>query len=124
MPSSLNYKNVGQTPALRLGTLTDAVIISSSGMDVKPPRTYSTSYDGDNEPTTALGGDIVASDPINKTFKEADLQDFRTGNKLYVVWVVIHYSDVFGKNHYTRFCRFFKTANSATGPFQTGNDGN
>jgi hypothetical protein len=54
---SLNYKNVGQTPALGLRTLTDAAIISSSGSDVKPPRTYSTSYGGGNEPTVALGGD-------------------------------------------------------------------
>jgi hypothetical protein len=77
MTSSLNYKNVGQTPALGLRILTDAVIISSSGSDVKPPRTYSTSYSGDNEPTIALGGDIAASDPVNRTFKEAELEEFR-----------------------------------------------
>jgi hypothetical protein len=110
MSSSLTYKNVGQTPALGLRTLTDAVIISSSGSDVKPPRTYSTSYDSDNDPTTVLGGGIDASDPINRgvPFKEAELVEFRAGNKLYVVWGVIYYADVFGKTHYTRFCRYFK----------------
>ena len=125
MASSLNYKNIGQTPALGLRTLTDAVIISSLGSDVKPPRTYSTSYGVDNEPTTALGGGIAASDPVNKTFKEAELEDFRAGNKVYVVWGVIYYSDVFGKNHYTRFCRYFK--NGELGRWilcQTGNDSN
>ena len=125
MASSLNYKNVGQTPALGLRTLTDAAIISSSGSDVKPPRTYSTSYGGDNEPTIALGGDIAASDPVNRTFKEAELEEFRAGSKLYVVWGVIYYSDVFGKNHYTRFCRYFKNDELRHWtPCQTGNDGN
>jgi hypothetical protein len=123
MASSLNYKNVGQTPALGLRALTDAVIISSSGSDVKPPRTFSTSYGVDNEPTIALGGGIAASDPINRTFKEAELEEFRAGSKLYVVWGVIYYSDVFGKNHYTRFCRYFK--NGELGRWilcQSGND--
>jgi hypothetical protein len=123
MASSLNYKNVGQTPALGLRTVTDAVIISSSGSDVKPPRTYSTSYGGDNEPTIALGGGTAASDPVNRTFKDAELEEFRAGSKLYVVWGVIYYSDVFGKNHYTRFCRYFK--NGELGRWmlcQTGND--
>ena len=125
MASSLNYKNVGQTPALGLRTLTDAAIISSSGSDVKPPRTYSTSYGGDNEPTIALGGDIAASDPVNRTFKEAELEEFRAGSKLYVVWGVIYYSDVFGKNHYTRFCRYFRNDELRRWtPCQTGNDGN
>jgi hypothetical protein len=112
MSSSFTYKNVGQTPALDLRTLTDAVIISSSGSDVKPPRTYSTSYDSDNDPTIVLGGGIDASDPINRgfPFKEAELVEFRAGSKLYVVWGVIYYADAFGKNHYTRFCRYFKNA--------------
>jgi hypothetical protein len=125
MASSLNYKNVGQTPALGLRTLTDAVIVSASGADVKPPRTYSTSYGGDNETTIALGGGTAASDPVNKTFKDAELEEFRAGSKLYVVWGVIYYSDVFGKNHYTRFCRYFK--NGELGRWmlcQTGNDSN
>jgi hypothetical protein len=110
MSSSFSYKNVGQTPAIGVRTLTDAVIISSSGSDVKPPRTYSTSYDSDNDPTLVLGGGIDASDPINRgsPFKEAELVEFRAGSKLYVVWGVIYYADVFGKNHYTRFCRYFK----------------
>jgi hypothetical protein len=110
MSSSFTYKNVGQTPALGLRTLTDAAIISSSGSDVKPPRTYSTSYDSDSDPTAVLGGGIDASDPINRgsPFKEAELVEFRAGSKLYVVWGVIYYADVFGKNHYTRFCRYFK----------------
>jgi hypothetical protein len=126
MSSTLNYKNVGQTPALGLRTLTDVVIISSSGSDVKPPRTYSTSYGGDNEPTIALGGGIVASDPINnRAFKETELEEFRAGSKLYVVWGVIYYSDVFGKNHYTRFCRYFKNGEPGRWtPCQTGNDSN
>jgi hypothetical protein len=125
MASSLNYKNVGQTPALGLITLTDAAIISSSGSDVKPPRTYSTSYGGDNEPTIALGGGIAGSDPVNRTFKEAELDELRAGSKLYVVWGVIYYSDVFGKNHYTRFCRYFKIGEvSRWNLCQTGNDGN
>jgi hypothetical protein len=110
MSSSFSYKNVGQTPALGLRTLTDAVIVSSSGPDVKPPRTYSTSYDSDNDPTIVLGGGIDASDPINRgsPFKEAELVEFRAGSKLYVVWGAIYYADVFGENHYTRFCRYFK----------------
>jgi hypothetical protein len=125
MASSLNYKNVGQTPALGLRTLTDAVIISSSGSDVKPPRTYSTSYGGDNEPTITLGGGIAASDPVNRTFKEAELEEFRAGSKLYVVWGVIYYSDVFGKNHYTRFCRYFKNGELGRWTLcQTDNDSN
>jgi hypothetical protein len=125
MSSSLNYKNVGQTPALGLRTLTDAVIISSSGSDVKPPRTYSTSYGGDNEPTTALGGGIAASDPVNRTFKEAELEEFRVGSKLYVVWGVIYYSDVFGKNHYTRFCKYFKNGELSRWTLcKTDNDSN
>ena len=126
MSSSLNYKNVGQTPALGLRTLTDVVIISSSGSDVKPPRTYSTSYGGDNEPTIALGGGIVASDPVNnRAFKETELEEFRAGSKLYVVWGVIYYSDVFGKNHYTRFCRYFKNGELSRWTLcQTGNDSN
>jgi hypothetical protein len=126
MSSTLNYKNVGQTPAVGLRTLTDVVIISSSGSDVKPPRTYSTSYGGDNEPTIALGGGIVASDPVNnRAFKETELEEFRAGSKLYVVWGVIYYSDVFGKNHYTRFCRYFKNGEPGRWtPCQTGNDSN
>jgi hypothetical protein len=125
MTSSLNYKNVGQTPALGLKSVIDAVIISSSGMDVRPPRTYPTSYGGDNEPTTALGGGIAASDPINRTFKEAELEEFRAGSKVYVVWGVMYYSDVFGKNHYTRFCRFFKNNElSRWALCQSGNDSN
>jgi hypothetical protein len=125
MASSLNYKNVGQTPALGLRTLTDAVIISSSGSDVKPPRTYSTSYGVDNEPTIALGGGIAASDPVNRTFKEGELEEFRAGTKLYVVWGAIYYSDVFGRNHYTRFCRYFKNGELSRWILcQTGNDSN
>ena len=124
MSSTLNYKNVGQTPALGLRILTDVVLIPSSGLDVKPPRPYSTSYDGDNEPTGALGGGIVASDPVNnRAFKEADLVEFRAGSKLYVVWGAIYYSDVFGKKHYTRFCRYFKNGEASRWtPCQTGND--
>ena len=123
MASSLNYKNVGQTPALGLRTLTDAVIISSAGSDVKPPRTYSTSFGGDNEATTALGGGIAASDPISRTFKESELEEFRAGSKLYVVWGVIYYSDVFGKSHYTRFCKYFKNGEPSRWMLcQTGND--
>jgi hypothetical protein len=125
MASTLNYKNVGQTPALGLITLTDAVIISSSGSDVKPPRIYSTSYGGDNETTIALGGGIAASDPVNRTFKDAELEEFRAGSKLYVVWGVIYYSDVFGKNHYTRFCRYFKNSEVSRWTLcQMGNDSN
>jgi hypothetical protein len=125
MASSLNYKNVGQTPALGLRTLTDAAIISSSGSDVKPPRTYSTSYGVDNEPTIALGGGIAASDPVNRTFREGELEEFRAGTKLYVVWGAIYYSDVFGKNHYTRFCRYFKNGELSRWILcQTGNDSN
>jgi hypothetical protein len=126
MSSSLNYKNVGQTAALGLRTLTDVVIISSSGSDVKPPRTYSTSYGGDNESTIALGGGIAASDPVsNRAFKEAELEEFRAGSKLYVVWGVIYYSDIFGKNHYTRFCRYFKNGEVSRWTLcQTGNDSN
>jgi hypothetical protein len=125
MSSSLNYKNVGQTPALGLRTITDAAIISPSGTEVKPPRMYSTSYGGDAEPAVALGGGIATSDPINKTFKDAELEEFRAGSKLYVVWGVIYYSDIFGKSHWTRFCRFFK--NSEQGHWstcQTHNDSN
>lgn len=125
MASSLNYKNVGMTPALGLRTLTDAVIISSSGPDVKPPRAYPTSYGGGNEPTIPLGGDMAASDPINRTFKETELEEFRAGSKLYVVWGAIYYSDVFGKNHYTRFCRYFKNGEVSHWTLcQTGNDSN
>jgi hypothetical protein len=126
MASSLDYKNVGQTPALGLRIMTDAVIISSSGSEVKPPRTYSTSFSGDDETTISLGGGIAASDPANRTFKEAELVEFRSGSKLYVVWGVIYYSDVFGKNHYTRFCRFFKNGGelSRWTLCQTGNDSN
>ena len=125
MASTLNYKNIGQTPALGLRTLIDAAIIPSSGSDVKPPRAYSTSYGGDNEPATALGGGIAASDPANKTFKDTELEEFRTGSKLYVVWGVIYYSDIYGQNHFTRFCRYFK--NGELGRWmlcQTGNDSN
>jgi hypothetical protein len=123
MSSSLNYKNVGQTPALGLRTLTDAVIISSSGSDVKPPRAYSTSYGGDNETPTALGGGIAASDPVSRTFKESELEEFRAGSKLYVVWGAIYYSDVFGKSHYTRFCKYFKNGELSRWMLcQTGND--
>jgi hypothetical protein len=125
MASSLNYKNVGQTPALGLRALTDAMIISSSGSDVKPPRTYPTSNGGDNEPTAPLSEGIAASDPINRTFKEAELEEFRAGSKLYVVWGAIYYSDVFGKNHYTRFCRYFKNGEASHWALcQTGNDSN
>jgi len=125
MASSLNYKNVGQTPALGLRTLTDAVIISSSGSDVKPPRTYPTSYGGDNEPMSPLGGGIAASDAVNKTFKEAELEEFRAGNKTYVIWGVIYYADVFGRNHYTRFCRYFRNGEASHWNLcQTGNDSN
>src|ERR1700722_5165835 len=91
MASSLNYKNVGQTPALSLKTLIDAVIIPSAGSDIKPPRAYSASYNGDSEPTVALGGGIAASDPITRTFKEAELEEFRAGTKLYLVWGAIYY---------------------------------
>ena len=123
MASSLNYKNVGQTPALGLRTLTDAVIISSSGPDVKPPRTYPTSNRGDNEATIPLGAGIAASDPVNRTFKEAELEEFRAGSKLYVVWGAIYYSDVFGKNHYTRFCRYFRNGEAGRWTLcQMGND--
>jgi hypothetical protein len=123
MASSLNYKNVGLTPALGLRTLTDAAIISPSGLDVKPPRTYPTSYGGGNDPTIPLGGDIAASDPINRTFKEAELEEFRAGSKLYVVWGAIYYSDVFGKSHYTRFCRYFRNGEVSHWTLcQTGND--
>jgi hypothetical protein len=125
MTSSLNYKNVGQTPALKLRTLIDAVIISPSASDVNPPRTYSTSYGIDNEPTIALGGGVAGSDPVNRTFKEAELEEFRAGSKLYIVWGVIYYSDVFGKDHYSRFCRYFK--NGELGRWilcQSGNDSN
>jgi hypothetical protein len=126
MSSSLNYKNVGQTPALGIRALTDVVIIPSSGSDVKPPRTYSTSYGGDNESTIALGGGIVASDPVsNRAFKDAELEEFRAGSKLYVVWGAIYYSDVFGKNHYTRFCRYFKNGDPGRWTLcQAGNDSN
>lgn len=75
MASSLNYKNIGQTPALSLKILIDAVIIPSTGSDIKPPRAYSASYNGDSEPTVALGGGIAASDPVTRTFKEAELED-------------------------------------------------
>jgi len=125
MASSLNYKNVGQTPALGLRTVTDAVIISPSGPDVKPPRAYPTSYGGGNEPTIPLGGDSAASDPINRTFKETELEEFRAGTKLYVVWGAIYYSDVFGRNHYTRFCRYFKNGELSHWTLcQMGNDSN
>jgi len=125
MASSLNYKNVGQTPALGLKTLIDAVIISSSGSDIKPPRAYSASYNGDSEATVPLGGGIAASDPITRTFKEAELEEFRAGTKLYLVWGAIYYSDVFGKNHYTRFCRYFKNGELSRWLLcQTGNDSN
>ena len=76
MASSLNYKNVGQTPALGLRTLSDAVMISSSGSDVKPPRLYSTSYGGDNEPTIALGGGTPASDPIKEPSRMRNSKSF------------------------------------------------
>lgn len=125
MASSLNYKNVGQTPALGLRALTDAVMISASVPDVKPSRTYSTSYGGDNESTAVLGGGIAASDPVIRTFKESELEEFRAGSKLYLVWGVIYYSDVFGKNHYTRFCRYFKNVEPSHWALcQTGNDSN
>ena len=80
--------------------------------------------DGDDEAGVALGGEIVASDPVNnRAFKEADLVEFRAGSKLYVVWGVIYYSDVFGKKHYTRFCRYFKNGEASRwSPCQTGND--
>lgn len=123
MTSSLNYKNVGQTPALGLRTLSDAVIISSSGPDVKPPRTYSTFNRGDNEPTIPLGASIAASDTVNRTFKEAELEEFRAGSKLYVVWGAMYYSDVFGRNHYTRFCRYFRNGEAGHWTLcQAGND--
>ena len=126
MSSSLNYKNIGQTPALGLRTLTDVVIVSSPESDVKPPRTYSTSYGGDNEPTVALGGGSAASDPVNnRPFKVAELEEFRAGTKLYVVWGVIYYSDIFGRNHYTRFCRYFKNGEASHWALcQSGNDSN
>jgi hypothetical protein len=125
MSSSLNYKNVGQTPALGIKTLTDVVIIPSSGPDVTPPRTFPTSYGGDNGSTIALGAGIAASDPVNtKAFKGAELEEFRAGRKLYVVWGVIYYSDVFGKDHYTRFCRYFKNDLGRWTLCQTGNDSN
>ena len=125
MASTLNYKNIGQTPALGIRTLIDAAIIPSSGSDVKPPRVYPTSYGGDNEPGNALGGGIAASDPVNKSFRDTELEEFKAGSKLYVVWGAIYYSDIFGKNHFTRFCRYFK--NGELGRWmlcQTGNDSN
>ncbi len=125
MASTLNYKNIGQTPALGLRTLIDAAIIPSTASDVKPPRVYPTSYGGDNEAAVALGGGIAGSDPVNKTFKDTELEEFRAGSKLYVVSGVIYYSDIFGQNHFTRFCRYFR--NGELGRWmlcQTGNDSN
>jgi hypothetical protein len=124
MFSSLNYKNVGQTPALGLRALTDVVIVAASGSDVKPPRMYSTSYSGDDETTIVLGEGITKSDPVsNRPFKEAELGEFRAGSTVYVVWGAIYYSDVFGKNHYTRFCRYYQKGEPGRwSPCQTGND--
>jgi hypothetical protein len=111
MSSSFSYKNVGQTPALSLRTLSDAAVVSPQGSDVKPPRTFPASYDRDSDPTIVLGAGVDTSDSVNKglaLFKETELVEFRAGSKIYVVWGVIYYADVFGKAHYTRFCRYFK----------------
>jgi hypothetical protein len=54
---------------------------------------------------------MEASDAIIKAgvpFKDLELSEFRAGTKIYLVWGVMYYADVFGKNHYTRFCRYFK----------------
>jgi hypothetical protein len=127
MSSSFSYKNVGQTPAIGLRTLSDAKIVTSVS-DVKPPRTYSNSYGGENIPTNVLGSGIDASDAINRelpAFKDVELSEFRTGLKIYVVWGVIYYSDVFGKDHYTRFCRYFKNGELNRWMLcQTDNDSN
>lgn len=126
MSSSFSYKNVGQTPALNLRTLSDAAIISPQAFDVKPPRTFSASYEGDSDPSIVLGAGVETPDSVNRgLFKETELVEFRAGNKIYVVWGAIYYADVFGKSHYTRFCRYFKNDElNRWSPCKTHNDSN
>jgi hypothetical protein len=89
MSSSFSYKNVGQTPARNLRTLSDAAIISPQASDVNPPRTFSASFEGDSDPSIVLGAGVETSNSVDRSlFKETELVEFRAGSKIYVVWGV------------------------------------
>jgi hypothetical protein len=110
MRSIVHYKNAGVTPAIDLRVFGSSAIVSSPGKE--PPHSYAKLYSGSGDPSSVLGAGLDTSDLLvregSSPFNEEELQQFQTGQKKYVVWGTVYYSDVFRKDHYVRFCKIFE----------------
>jgi hypothetical protein len=95
--------NSGQTPAYKVRLQTKAAILP-----LPLPRETSLSEIGDEEGETTLGVQQVAimSCRVDNFSHDEEVESIKAGSKgrsLYV-WGIIFYEDVFGDEHYTRFC--------------------
>ena len=98
-PICIFLKNTGRTPArdLRIRMNSDAVICDS-----REP-TVPEFFDGDKPAELgALGPDVVYGHWIGNS-RPIDPEPLSTGAKIFAVWGIVDYDDVFGIPHRTKF---------------------
>lgn len=119
--SILYYRNIGTTPAYHVRSNRRRYFISNSDLFT---GNYATS---DNRVSCASEGEEVIGAQIDKRFEayvtdkwtenerldfsDAEWKEFVNGEKILVISDKICYSDIFGIDHYTNFCQFFRGGN-------------
>jgi hypothetical protein len=116
MTSIFYYKNTGLTPGIDLRFFAAGQIVASPGGEpFSPPYNFQKSHWESADRAGILGGGSERSDRIvrSRKFNDIEIEEFRSGKKVYVVWGEIHYADIFGTSHYLRFCKYFERAELA-----------
>jgi|HubBroStandDraft_6_1064221.scaffolds.fasta_scaffold230452_2 hypothetical protein len=111
MQISIHFKNVGQTAAYELTDYISEDIVPLQ--DDGPSSPYSVSHNpGEKEYKTTLGAGTEFADQeyrsAKKKYSDRDLNDFKTGKRVYLVWGVVYYKDYSLVDHYIRYCRYFE----------------
>jgi hypothetical protein len=116
MTSIFYYRNTGLTPAVDLRFFAaEQIVASPGGEPFSPPYTFQKSRWESADRAGILGGGSERSDRVvrSRKFNDLEIEEFRSGKKVYVVWGEIHYADIFGTSHYLRFCKYFERAELA-----------
>lgn len=112
MQLRVHFKNVGQTAAYELSDIITEDIVSLQNYGY-PPFSYTVAPNPDDSAfKSTLGAGTEFANQVygadKRKYSERDLADFKSGQRVYMVWGVVYYKDYSLVDHYLRYCRYFE----------------
>jgi hypothetical protein len=109
------FRNVGQTSAYEMVEYSSEDIIPLVDYG-RPPFAFPDKLDpNEHPPTVTMGAGIeFGRQPPpaqKKQYSIRDLSEFKSGQKVYLVWGVVYYKDYALAEHFLQYCRYYEAGN-------------